>query len=490
MKSLLVLCSLVGTLFLIEGCNLSSSTPASTQSSNPVVSPTPTPGPCPSSTSYAFDDSCLAPTGLESLVALAPDQKVFNVKTYGAVGDGAHDDTVAIRKALSAAESAGGGIVYLPSGSYAVDRQASDGDTTSTINRPIFTISSSDITFIGDGPTRTHLMGYYQGLLNPATHWSVTGDSYFIISRFNMFSLSGTISNVQFRSLDIDGNAGWTGNYNVGGNATTGDGWDMSHKGIEMAGGANDVLAFNITLQNWRGEEFYCGGDNGAVSIVLSSLYSSDADAISCSADFFASNITIGGTTPGMSVYNGMENRSQYRFHSGNYGAGLEDYLQCGDFESHLRLGRLGHRFYRGRHLSAQGDEHHDNRVQLCILDRDGSERLHPARSNLTGNQGGGIITYGLAASGTVLSNWNIQGNTFSGNGFVNQNYASSNNTSVSTSIVFKGNTMESGSLLSGGFYGTYPGFIIENTTLQNGAKVLGSIQGTPNPTITGTITN
>lgn len=43
-----------------------------------------------------------------------------NVKRYGAVGDGVADDTAAIRLALSVAESAGGGDVYFPSGTYIV----------------------------------------------------------------------------------------------------------------------------------------------------------------------------------------------------------------------------------------------------------------------------------------------------------------------------------------------------------------------------------
>lgn len=43
----------------------------------------------------------------------------FNVKDYGAVGDGSTDDTAAIQAALSAVPSAGG-IVYFPPGTYSV----------------------------------------------------------------------------------------------------------------------------------------------------------------------------------------------------------------------------------------------------------------------------------------------------------------------------------------------------------------------------------
>jgi hypothetical protein len=45
---------------------------------------------------------------------------LFNVREFGAKGDGVSDDSAALRKALAAAEKAGGGIVYLPAGTYAV----------------------------------------------------------------------------------------------------------------------------------------------------------------------------------------------------------------------------------------------------------------------------------------------------------------------------------------------------------------------------------
>ena len=47
-----------------------------------------------------------------------PVSDYFNVRSFGALGDGQTDDTAAFQKALDAAEKAGGGIVYAPRGNY------------------------------------------------------------------------------------------------------------------------------------------------------------------------------------------------------------------------------------------------------------------------------------------------------------------------------------------------------------------------------------
>lgn len=45
-------------------------------------------------------------------------EKIFNVRSFGALGDDATDDTAAIRTALDAAEKNGGGVVWFPWGTY------------------------------------------------------------------------------------------------------------------------------------------------------------------------------------------------------------------------------------------------------------------------------------------------------------------------------------------------------------------------------------
>ena len=51
-------------------------------------------------------------------VANAKPSAFYNVKDYGAKGDGVNLDSKAINKAINEAASAGGGTVYLPAGNY------------------------------------------------------------------------------------------------------------------------------------------------------------------------------------------------------------------------------------------------------------------------------------------------------------------------------------------------------------------------------------
>ena len=43
---------------------------------------------------------------------------VFNVRDFGAKGDGITKDTAAVQKSIDAASAAGGGEVFLPNGTY------------------------------------------------------------------------------------------------------------------------------------------------------------------------------------------------------------------------------------------------------------------------------------------------------------------------------------------------------------------------------------
>ncbi len=51
-------------------------------------------------------------------LAAAPPQSVFDVRSFGAAGDGAANDTASLQRAIDACHRQGGGLVYLPAGRY------------------------------------------------------------------------------------------------------------------------------------------------------------------------------------------------------------------------------------------------------------------------------------------------------------------------------------------------------------------------------------
>lgn len=58
-------------------------------------------------------------TGLLTLLVWQSHAAIYNVRDYGAKGDGTHIDSPAINRAIEAASQSGGGTVYLPAGTYA-----------------------------------------------------------------------------------------------------------------------------------------------------------------------------------------------------------------------------------------------------------------------------------------------------------------------------------------------------------------------------------
>jgi hypothetical protein len=74
---------------------------------------------------------------------------VFDVRTYGADPTGAADSTAAIKAALDAASTAGGGVVSLPPGTFKISK---------TRGSELLRISGNDVVLRGSGPDKTFLL--------------------------------------------------------------------------------------------------------------------------------------------------------------------------------------------------------------------------------------------------------------------------------------------------------------------------------------------
>lgn len=116
---------------------------------------------------------------------------VYNVHVYGAKGDGATDDTTAIQNAINAANAAGGGTVFLPSGTY---------KTTD------FLVPLSNVKIQGAGSGSTTIAGY--------------GQQFSIMK--NLASVASPTTDIEICDLKVDGtnvtnpstySASWKGIY-------------------------------------------------------------------------------------------------------------------------------------------------------------------------------------------------------------------------------------------------------------------------------------
>lgn len=81
-------------------------------------------------------------------------QSYFNVKDFGATGNGSTPDGTAIQNAIDACRLADGGTVYFPAGNYIIDKTLYIGSGTGTSGKD----AGNGVCLLGEGVQRTRLM--------------------------------------------------------------------------------------------------------------------------------------------------------------------------------------------------------------------------------------------------------------------------------------------------------------------------------------------
>lgn len=136
---------------------------------------------------------------------------LYNVKDYGAVGNGSTDDTTAVQAAITACDGAGGGIVYYPAGTYKI---------TATLTVP----TATQFIWQGTG-MRTSIIQAPSDL----------GAGVFAVDKTGTTSQKGS----EFRDLQFQGSGG-TGSPTVGTKPSNNDGinlgGDWKMRGCEVVG--------------------------------------------------------------------------------------------------------------------------------------------------------------------------------------------------------------------------------------------------------------
>ena len=73
------------------------------------------------------------------------ESKIFNIKNYGAVGDGVAMDTVAVQKAIDTCSETGGGIVWIPAGRYVIGTVQVKSNVTLSLDHGAELLGSQDM---------------------------------------------------------------------------------------------------------------------------------------------------------------------------------------------------------------------------------------------------------------------------------------------------------------------------------------------------------
>lgn len=135
-------------------------------------------------------------TTVDTAYVVGPDLRWYNVRDYGAVGDGSTDDTAAIQAALNDCRSNGGGTVYFPPTPTSVYMVNTANRTGGFANNFCALMYSPNTTITGPGVTIRLVAG-------------ASGNTTFGTTSTSMFSpWNVSQENVTFSDITIDGNAG------------------------------------------------------------------------------------------------------------------------------------------------------------------------------------------------------------------------------------------------------------------------------------------
>ncbi|HEX3786092.1 MAG TPA: glycosyl hydrolase family 28-related protein [Pseudonocardiaceae bacterium] len=172
---------------------------------------------------------------------------VYNVKDYGATGNGSTDDTTAVQNAINAASTAGGGTVWFPAGTYMVT------PTTS----PALNVPSDGIKLVGASRKKSVLKKTANGVLlsmsGPST--DTTGATHLHYCSLESMTLHGNSKSGLILQLYYADDLVFRDVYTLGNTDTavdTAEFWDSRFENCvwESCGGGIGTSTPSIFLRN------------------------------------------------------------------------------------------------------------------------------------------------------------------------------------------------------------------------------------------------
>lgn len=126
---------------------------------------------------YVNDGDLATPENVNEWLNRAA-HEVFNIKAFGAEGDGATDDSIAVQAALTAATDAGGGLVYAPGGTYILNSPLRISSNTKLVlsDNTIFRRGANTTYMLGNDPGEATGYEGGGGIVIEGGTWDARGD--------------------------------------------------------------------------------------------------------------------------------------------------------------------------------------------------------------------------------------------------------------------------------------------------------------------------